>query len=99
MLKSILFTSTLLVGASAFAQSNHEDATMSIDDVYAATKLAMSDYTAATPDDAANLYAFQGAIAGNDANVKLFVKHGTTTVQINYTCHKHDGQLECHHHG
>ena len=94
MKKFILATAMFTASAGAFAQSPLH--TMTIDDVHAATKIALDDYALSSPTTADKVYAFQGTIAGSDAAVKLFVKNGTETVKVSYNCHKHETGLECH---
>jgi hypothetical protein len=94
MMKLILAATMLTASAAAFADGH--DHAMTISDVHAATKIALDEFAVNSPDSADKIYAFQGTIAGSDAAVKLFVKNGTETIKVNYTCHKHETELECH---
>jgi hypothetical protein len=88
----LIITAVLFAASTgAFAEAHG----MTITEVHAATKIALDTYAISSPENMDNVYAFQGTIAGTDAAVKLFVKNGTETVKVNYTCHKHE-EIECH---
>lgn len=60
------------------------------------TRIAVSDFEAENPDHAAHLTGYKAWKSGQEAKVKIYVDHSGHAMEFNYTCHDHDGELECH---
>lgn len=100
MLKKALTTVAFLgLSATGFAQGHGHGHSFSILEVNDAVRLAIGDFKADKPLLSEKLFAFQGAISGEIAAVKLYTKEDGATVKYIYECHNHDGDVECHYQG
>jgi len=107
MIKKILVSAfALAISTSSFAHDDdghrdgdHEepnDTTFTLMEVNDAMLSSLEMLQEADPETAEAVYGFQGSISGDDAKVRFYVREAGRTSRVNYLCHKHDGETECH---
>jgi len=89
---------TLFTGAATLAIfiSTNSWAAFSTDQVIEATKLAVADFNLSA--HAQHFVGFKSWKSGEEAKVKIYFKHDGMNMESDYTCHDHDGEIECHGH-
>ncbi len=68
----------------------------SFDDLAAVSKLAYEDFAKKNADHVEHLVGYKSWKSGDEARVKIYVKHDGMNMEFNYNCHRHDNSLECH---
>ena len=107
IMKLLIAVTVGVMGTTAFAHGDgdgHDEPTpthgFSLLEVNAAMLTSLEDLKDSEPATAEKVYAFQGRIAEEDAKIRFYVQAGEgETVKVNYLCHKHDGEAECHRQG
>lgn len=88
MFKNIFFAvAAASISLNAFAAFN-------VDNVVEASKLALDDFKTTT--HAEHFVGFKAWKSGDEAKVKVYVDHDGMAMEVNYLCHQHDGEIECH---
>ncbi len=93
MKKYLLF---LLSAFSFVANSQVAWAAFSIDELHAATKIAVDNFRRANTGHVEHFMGYKSWKSGEDSKVKIYVNHEGMTMEFNYLCHKHDAAIECH---
>lgn len=87
-------TSTIFAIAIAATVSTPTFAAFTTDQVIEATKLAVADFNLSA--HAQHFVGFKSWKSGEEAKVKIYFKHDGMNMESDYTCHDHDGDIECH---
>ena len=78
-----------LTSSAAFADFSPEQ-------LLEVTKLAVDDFKATQGEHAEHFYGYKAWKSGGEARVKVYAQHEGATLEFNYNCHNHGGELECH---
>lgn len=84
----------ILIAVAATSFSVNAFAAFTVDNVVEASKLAIEEFK--TTAHAEHFVGFKAWKSGDEAKVKVYVDHNGTAMEVNYQCHKHDGEIECH---
>lgn len=90
-------TAFALVGSvAAFVIASPAFAAFTSAQLLDVTKLAVSYFETANPDQVENLVGYKAWKTGEESKVRIYVLHGTMNMEFNYNCQNHDGELDCH---
>lgn len=64
-------------------------------DLLEATRISIASFEASNPDHAGHLSGFKSWRSGADGKVKLYVAHGSMTMEFNFVCAKHGEEIHC----
>lgn len=66
-----------------------------VDDLTKASTLSITLFKETSPDHFIHLNGFKVWKSGTEAKVKIYINHDGMTMENNYLCQKHDGDVHC----
>lgn len=89
-MKRSLILASFLAATSANAQG-----AFTLDELHAASKAATATFSDDNPSHVEHVTGYKTWKSGADAKVKIYVSHGSMTMEHDYVCRKTDAAVEC----